>query len=121
MKGSEERDALFANLFALTSLVHSGCLFRPSSSAETINSAVDELIKLGNVKAWLRESAWWTLLELVKGVEACDNDLQEEVISHVAEQVYGDKIWTQEKVALTLVLEKQRPVSIVSDALDLPC
>ena len=111
MKGSEERDALFANLFALTSLVQSGCLFRSSSNADTINAVVDELVKLGNVKAWLRESAWWTLLELVQRVEACDEELREAVAAHIVEEIYGEPTWTQEKVALTLVLEKQDLVS----------
>ena len=111
MKGPEERDSLFARLFGFTALIRSGCVLRPASNAETINLVIDHLLELGELRGWLRESAWWSLLALVEGLEECQQSVQEEVIQHLVEKVYGDRAWTQEKIGLTQLLERRQPVS----------
>jgi DNA polymerase phi len=78
MSGQEERDALFARLFGLSALLHSGLLLRPSEQTEqsqlsqkdqkdlkTFDWWLTELVAVGTKKSWLRESAGWTILETI--------------------------------------------------------
>lgn len=111
MKGSDVRDALFARLFGLTSIIQSGALFASSSSLQTFDKVIDNLLELGQAKGWLRESAWWGILGAAEGVLSSQTSWKDEAMDHLADKVYADKAWSQEKIALTLVLEEQRPVS----------
>lgn len=60
----------FARLFGLTSIIQSGLLFRqeppaysstPASSLEDFQKVLEELIALGEKKAWFTESCWWSI------------------------------------------------------------
>ena len=109
MKGADARDALFARLFGLTALVQSKSLVASNSSPPTIQRVIHQLTMLGKTKGWLRESAWWTLCEAVRVLldEERSHEYDEVVKAALEEHVYGDKNWSQEKVALTLILEDQ--------------
>ena len=70
MNGQEQRDMYFARLFGLTSIIQSGLLFRqeppaysstPASSLEDFQKVLEELIALGEKKAWFTESCWWCI------------------------------------------------------------
>jgi DNA polymerase phi len=125
MKGTEERDNLFARLFGLTAVVESGILFQPKASMEDFKICFGELMALGEKKSWIRESAWWTVLTGVKTLLASDVSWREDAVKALLQRMYGttgDKDdesskkhrgmeWTQEKAALTLVLQDTRPVS----------
>lgn len=102
---------MFARLFGISSIIQSGSLFAPSCSAATFELAIDELIQLGQAKAWLRESAWWGIHGAVGGLLDSSAPWKSEAIEAVVEKIYGDKAWNQEKVALTLLLEQKQPVS----------
>ncbi|OCF44480.1 DNA polymerase phi subunit [Kwoniella heveanensis CBS 569] len=107
MKGSDERDMMFARLFGLTSIVQSKSLFAasPSATQADFQQVVHELIKLGQGKAWIRESAWWTLIGAVQGLLESDVEWKDAALEQVVKVVLGEKGWTQEKVALVLLLE----------------
>ena len=116
MKGPEKRDALFARLFGLTSLVRSGCIFRSTSDTETIIDVADHLMELGKTKGWLRESAWWSLMTLMEGLPNSQVEQKDDVSSGVIEKIFEEKTWSQEKVAIVLSTERVQPVSAT-----LPC
>jgi DNA polymerase phi len=111
MRGPDVRDALFARLFGITSIIQSGSLFAPTSSLETFDRVIDNLLELGQAKGWLRESAWWGILGATEGVSQGNVEWAAKAVDSVVEKVYADKAWSQEKIALTLVLEARRPVS----------
>ena len=111
MRGPDIRDALFARLFGITSIIQSGSLFAPTSSLETFSRVIDNLLELGQAKGWLRESAWWGVLCATEGVSKSSVDWADKAVDTVVDKVYADKAWSQEKIALTLVLEARRPVS----------
>lgn len=111
MRGPDVRDALFARLFGITSIIQSGSLFASSSSLETFDRVIDNLLELGLAKGWLRESAWWGILCATEGVSKSDVEWKDHAVDIVVEKVYADKAWSQEKIALTLVLEARRPVN----------
>jgi len=114
MKGPEERDALFARLFGLSAIVDSGSLFRLESSQEAdFDMIVDELMTLGDVKAWLRESAWWILVQAVERLCLSSVGWKDRAVERLAERVFGKggKGWSQEKVGLGVMVERYRPVS----------
>ncbi|WVQ79016.1 hypothetical protein IAT38_001108 [Cryptococcus sp. DSM 104549] len=107
MKGSDERDGMFARLFGMTAIVQSGALFAPSASKEDFRGVVEQLVTLGQAKAWMRESAWWTLVGAVEGLVESNVEWKDEALEEVVALVFEEKGWTQEKVALVLKLENK--------------
>lgn len=123
MKGTEERDNLFARLFGLASIIESGMLFGTKATLEDFKICLGELMALGEKKSWIRESAWWTVLTGIKGLLTSQVEWKDAAISAVLQRVYGTDgkpheetakkargmEWTQEKAALTLVLQNSHP------------
>ena len=71
--GQDERDALFAKLFAFHSLALSGVLFLGSSeggdgSLQTFQRAIEILLATANKKTWLSETCAWSLIEIVNSL-----------------------------------------------------
>lgn len=120
MSGQEERDMLFARLFGLKCAMQSGLLFsqKPLKSSSTSSSSLKdferfltELLSLGDKKSWLRESCWWTLLSAVDMLSLSDMPWKDDAYAMLLDRVYAsDKSWSPEKVALTLKLQKARPI-----------
>lgn len=124
MKGVEERDNLFARLFGLTAVVESGILFQDNASLEDFKLCLGELMALGEKKSWIRESAWWTVIKGVRSLLETSVAWKEDAIKALLRRIYGTTgendepsskprgmEWTQEKAALTLILQDVRPDS----------
>ncbi|ORY24385.1 DNA polymerase phi-domain-containing protein [Naematelia encephala] len=109
MKGSDERDMLFARLFGLTAIIQSGALFSASARPVDFDNVVDHLLMLGQYKAWLRESAWWAVVGVTERLLDSQVAWKDEAIERLLETVFADKVWSQEKVGLALALERRRP------------
>ncbi|CAE6520437.1 unnamed protein product, partial [Rhizoctonia solani] len=129
MKGQEVRDTLFARLFGLTAVVQSGLLFRtsrlttslfalnelgpPASSLAAFQTAVTELLNLGDKKSWLRESSWWCIVLALKYLYSTQGvEWKDEAVGWAFETIYrGDRAeeWTPEKLGLTLTLQELAP------------
>ena len=112
MKGSDARDALFARLFGINALIQSNALFSSSTPLSTFQQIIDELTNLGQAKGWLRESAWWGIQNASERLLDSEVEWKDEATEFLVGKVYGDKAWSQEKVALTLLLEKRQPVGL---------
>ncbi|CAE7157151.1 unnamed protein product [Rhizoctonia solani] len=137
MKGQEIRDTLFARLFGLTAVVQSGLLFRtshlttslsslnqlgpPASSLAAYQTAITELLNLGDKKSWLRESSWWSIDLALKHLHSTQGlEWKDEAIEWTFETIYrGDraKEWTPEKLGLTLTLQELAPGQAWKDIL----
>jgi DNA polymerase phi len=125
MKGTEERDNMFARLFGLTAVVESGILFQSKASMEDFKLCFGELMALGEKKSWIRESAWWTVLTGLKTLLTSEVAWREDAVKALLQRIYGTTAetddeaskkhrgmdWTQEKAAVTLLLQNARPVS----------
>ncbi|KAJ3522547.1 hypothetical protein NM688_g8858 [Phlebia brevispora] len=122
MTGQEERDALFARLFGLTAVIQSGLLVRNTPLSTSASSApaasslagyrevITELVALGEKKSWLRESAWWTIGLAIDALDESEVSWKDEAFESTLETLFVDnKLWTPEKIALTLKLQKYRP------------
>ncbi|KAL7419801.1 DNA-directed DNA polymerase [Cryptotrichosporon argae] len=109
MKGADERDALFARLFGLVALVNSGALFRPSSTSADFVRALERFAQVGDAKPWLRESVGWAVIGAVRVLLDSDVAWQQEGVQAVVEQRVRAQPWTQDKVALVIVLQEARP------------
>ncbi|RDB24111.1 DNA polymerase V [Hypsizygus marmoreus] len=122
MTGQEERDVLFARLFGLTAVIQSGLLIRTGSLKTSASSApqastlasyeetIKELLALGEKKSWLRESAWWTITLAVDALQASEVPWKEDAVGVTLEHLFVEnKIWSPEKVALTLKLQSLYP------------
>ncbi len=120
--GQEERDVLFARLFGLTSVIQSGLLVRDSPLSTSASSApaastlssyqelISELVALGEKKSWIRESAWWTIGLAVDTLGASEVLWKDEGLESTIQSILVEnKIWTPEKIALTLKLQKLCP------------
>jgi len=119
MKGTDERDAMFARLFGLTAIIQSGALFASGAgSANDFRDVMAQIVAVGQAKGWLRESAWWTLLEATERLLASKVEWKGEAVDDLVAKVFGEQGWTQEKVALALILERGRPVSFLKDPVE---
>ncbi|KAJ9108957.1 hypothetical protein QFC21_000280 [Naganishia friedmannii] len=123
MRGPEERDAYFGRLFGTLAIIDSHMLFSPEATLADFKNCIGELFTLGDKKSWLRESAWWAVMRAVRML--LDDDVtvewKEAALDGLITRVYGKSTsdaatakahgaeWTQEKVALTLVLQSARP------------
>ena len=124
IKGAEERDLLFARLFGVRSFVASGLIFRSSSSLQDWRVLIEETLKLGERKTWLRESAGWVVQsatrELMKltDVEWRDEGLQAVITAvfppslEIASKSANQQLdWTSEKLALAVMLQEAHIVA----------
>ncbi|KAL1715196.1 DNA polymerase phi-domain-containing protein [Schizophyllum commune] len=140
ISGQEERDLLFARLFGFTAVIQSGLLVRtkplPSTSSSTstttsttttststststsaspsslasYQTVLTGLLALGDAKAWLRESAWWTLGLALDALHASSVPWKDAARDWTAEQLYTEREdWSPEKVAITLKMQKLYP------------
>ncbi|KAK8861548.1 hypothetical protein IAR55_002370 [Kwoniella newhampshirensis] len=109
MKGSDERDLMFARLFGITAIVQSKSLYASTATKDDFRNVVEGLIWLGQGKAWMRESAWWSIVEAVQGLVQSEVEWKEDALTELIEIIFEEKTWTQEKVALVLLLEDQLP------------
>ncbi|WWC87837.1 uncharacterized protein L201_002731 [Kwoniella dendrophila CBS 6074] len=111
MKGSDERDMMFARLFGLNSIIQSKSLFNlKTSTLIDFENVINELITLGESKAWMRESAWWTLIGSIQGLLESNLEWKDEALKQTINKVFvnsDNKSWNQEKVALVLLLENK--------------
>lgn len=119
MSGQEERDNLFARLFGITSIIHSGLIVRngtlptsstSASSLESYELVVTTLVTLGEKKSWLRESAWWALVCAVESLAKSGVGWKGKGVQATLDVVYAKGSgWTPEKLALTLRLQTLFP------------
>lgn len=119
MSGQEERDNLFARLFGITSIIHSGLIARDgtlptssthASSLESYELVVSTLVTLGEKKSWLRESAWWALSAGIEVLAKSDVEWKEQGVEATFDTIYAKVSgWTPEKLALTLRLQAILP------------
>ena len=92
MRGPEERDALFARLFGLTAIIRSGALFASNSSGlDQFETVIAQLVILGQAKGWLRESAWWVIIDAVTALLASTVEWKHVAIEGMIERVFGQQ------------------------------
>lgn len=118
MKGTDERDGLFARLFGLIALVQSGCLFSSQKgkaakeATEVVGNVLACLVELGGKKGWLRESAWWGVGQALEGaISMPEGEGRKAILEKLYDVIREEKVFTQEKLALVLTLEKAGLVS----------
>lgn len=109
MKGSDERDMMFARMFGVTSIVDSGLLFSFTSTQDDFMSVIDSLIALADSKAWMVEAAGWGLLRAAEGLLASSVEWKDDALAALTERVYANRVWSPEKIALTLALQRGAP------------
>ncbi|KAJ7219138.1 DNA polymerase phi-domain-containing protein [Mycena pura] len=122
MTGQEERDVLFARLFGLTAIIQSGLIVRTtplrfSASSETsasslvsFQTAISDLLALGEKKSWLRECAWWSLGLAVDALKASDVPWKDSAFDIIVDSVFNENtVWSPEKIAITLKLQTLHP------------
>ena len=130
----EERDLLFARLFGLTAIIHSGLLLRTHpplprsasapSTPESCAAVLGALRALALVKSWLAEPAYWAIERAMDCLAAATEEnvpWREEAIHNLVEEVFGEassadggvpmsgNIWTPEKIALALRAQRLWP------------
>lgn len=132
--GQEERDLLFARLFGLTAIIHSGLLLRTHpplprsasspSTPESCAAVLGALRALAHAKSWLAEPAYWAIgraMDCFAAVAEEDVPWREEAIRNLFEEVFGESssadegapksgnMWTPEKIALALRAQRLWP------------
>jgi DNA polymerase phi len=130
----EERDLLFARLFGLASIVHSGLLIRTHpplpqsvsspSTPESCKAVLKALRTLAHAKSWLSEAAYCAVgsaLDLLAAARDQDVSWRVEVVRVLLEEEFGETshpeektakseaVWTPEKIALALRIQRLWP------------
>ena len=130
----EERDLLFARLFGLTAIIHSGLLLRTHpplprsasapSTPESCAAVLGALRALAHVKSWLAEPAYWAIgraMDCLAAAAEEDVPWREEAVQNLVEEMFGEassadegalkngSMWTPEKIALALRAQKLWP------------
>ncbi|KAM0756343.1 hypothetical protein T439DRAFT_345128 [Meredithblackwellia eburnea MCA 4105] len=110
----EERDLLFARLFGVHAVFRSAIPYR-QSTPDQFKEAILALHSLSGKKSWIKESAYWVLIEGVKGLfaleEADTPSWRKEAGEWLVQRLLVDarekaKGWGPDKVALVLALQK---------------
>lgn len=122
MTGQEERDILFSLLFGLTAVIQSGLLVRTTPLSTSASSApaastpaafhdvLTQLAAIGEKKAWLRESAWWTIGLAIDALDDSEVAWKDAAFEDAVQTLFvEDRMWTPEKIALALKLQTYRP------------
>lgn len=119
----EERDLLFARLLGLHAVIRSGVLFSPeATNGESFKEVILALLALSGKKSWIREPAFWALIEAVRTLLEREGEAvpewREEVCKWVIQRLLNDsrekaRGLGSEKVALVLVLQAYGVVSPV--------
>jgi DNA polymerase phi len=130
----EERDLLFARLFGLTAIIHSGLLLRTHpplprsasapSTPESCAAVLGALRELARAKSWLAEPAYWAIgraMDCLAAAAEEDVPWCEEAAHNLFEEVFGEgssadegasksgNMWTPEKIALALRAQRLWP------------
>ncbi|KAL8283181.1 hypothetical protein RQP46_005959 [Phenoliferia psychrophenolica] len=112
----EERDLLFARLLGLHAVLRSGVLFRPDqTNGESYKDVILALLALSGKKSWIREPAYWVLVEGVRTLLELEGETEvpswrEDIGQWVIQRLLVDsrekaRGWGPEKIALVLVLQ----------------
>lgn len=120
----EERDLLFARLLGLHAVVRSGVLFRAEQQdGESFKEVILALLALSGKKSWIREPAYWTLIESVRTLLELSQPVEwrDEIATWVIQRLLLDsrekaRGWNPEKIALVLVLQTYGVVSIAGSS-----
>lgn len=90
--GQEERDIFFGQLFGIECFVKSRILFSEPSRWNTI---LDELLKLGNKKVWLKSQCGWVLVQALQQMNQAQAKATLEKLSNagMAKTPEGVAIW----------------------------
>lgn len=124
----EERDLLFARLLGLHAVVRSGVLFRAEQpdGGESFKEVILALLALSGKKSWIREPAYWTLIESVRTLLELSPPVEwrDEIAAWVIQRLLLDsrekaRGWNPEKIALVLVLQTYGVVSCCPAAWDI--
>ncbi|EJU05480.1 hypothetical protein DACRYDRAFT_98198 [Dacryopinax primogenitus] len=122
MSGAEQRDLLFARLFGLTAIIESGVLFRTQPPAvgpsdlkllptiDDFATVITELISLGEQKNWLKESAWWAVLQALDALYESKVSWKKDAITRMVVEIFeANKEWSLEKFTLGVRLQRREP------------
>lgn len=115
MKGKEVRSVLFGRLFGFQALVNSTLLLdKEASSNEILVTFVKLLVQLSGEKSWLRESALFTLCQLLTLYLAspfCDEKTTQAILQSITDE---GLTFTTEGLAISLTIPSAMRSSVAS-------
>jgi DNA polymerase phi len=125
---------LFARLFGLTAIIHSGLLLRTHpplprsasapSTPESCAAVLGALRTLARAKSWLAEPTYWAIGRVMDRLAvAAEEDVpwRDEAVRNLFEEVFGEassaaegvpksgNMWTPEKIAVALRAQRLWP------------
>ncbi len=115
VKGQQLRDHYFARMFGFNCVVQSGLLYNsdplpgstvPRSTMEDFENVISQLLFLGNQKAWIRESSWWSVLAALEGLHDADPSWRQGAIEKAVNLIFQDRQrWFPEKLATAVKMQ----------------
>ena len=79
------------------------------SNVQSYREVLENLIEIGEVKSWLRESAWWTIGLTIDMVQAASPSVlwKAEALNTTVHHLFSKKpgLWTSEKIVVLFKLQ----------------
>ncbi|KAF9185678.1 DNA-directed DNA polymerase [Haplosporangium sp. Z 767] len=101
MKGKEERNHMFGRIFGYMSIIQSGMLTRPKTTAEDIKLIVDDLVEYSQDKSYLSECCHQVLVTMLPQIV---NHPQS--IKHIVDTLFVDGVNTPDQLSVAMVLKE---------------
>lgn len=103
---------LFSRLFGLTAISQSGLITReapllhtssPTSTLQDYQRLFTEILSLGEVKSWFRESCWWSLVQIIAHISESSTSFKSQALDWTFNTLFIQTAeWTPEKVGVWL-------------------
>ncbi|KAG0071985.1 DNA-directed DNA polymerase [Linnemannia elongata] len=101
MKGKEERNHMFGRIFGYMSIVQSGMLTRPTTSAEDIQLIVDDLVEYSQDKSYLSECCHQVLVTMLPQIVKHPKS-----IKYVVDTLFADGVNTPDQLSVAFALRE---------------
>ncbi|KAG0206968.1 DNA-directed DNA polymerase [Mortierella sp. GBA30] len=99
MKGKEERNHMFGRIFGYMSIIQSGMLARPFTTAEDIQLIVDDLVEYSQEKSYLSECCHQVLVTMLPQIVNHPKS-----IKHIADALFAEGVNTPDQLSVALAL-----------------
>ncbi|KAG0206596.1 DNA-directed DNA polymerase [Mortierella sp. NVP41] len=101
MKGKEERNHMFGRIFGYMSIVQSGMLARPRTTAEDIQLIVDDLVEYSQDKSYLSECCHQVLVTMLPQIVNHPKS-----IKYIADTLFAEGVNTPDQLSVAIALRE---------------
>ncbi|KAF9969908.1 DNA-directed DNA polymerase [Actinomortierella ambigua] len=100
MKGKEERNQMFGRIFGYMSIIQSGLLTRPTTTADDIKTMVDDLVDYSQEKSYLSECCHQVMVSLIPQITEYP-----ESNKYIVVKIFAEGVNTPDQLSVAMALK----------------